>query len=167
MKIDKVLPFNPESQTIVDEIVRVYQDAFSGSPWFETWSYDQVLKDFFAEMRKSRPLCLVAKSERGALGFAWGYAMRISGGVEEKLDAPGLCQRVKGNLFYLDELAVRQESQGKGIGKSLLQEYLKRRPGRVLLRTKQDSVMHVLAKAHGGVTLQCISKGRVIVLIGQ
>lgn len=165
MQIVKVQPFNPVFRGTVEEIVSVYQDAFSGPPWGQTWSKEQVLKDFFAEMLKSRPLCLVARAERQVLGFAWGYDIRISKEVEEKLEAPGLCQHVEGNLHYLDELAVMQENQGKGIGKTLLQEYLKQRPGRVLLRTKQNSVMHALTKKAGGLDLQCITEDRVIVLI--
>jgi GNAT superfamily N-acetyltransferase len=105
MQISKINP-NRDTEE-VNEIIKIYQEAFGSTPWNEGWKcsqcgnvlplypiptccqkcraesmvqywpYEQVLADFKEEMGMPRSLCLVATEQKQIIAFAWGY--EISG----------------------------------------------------------------------------------------
>ncbi len=129
----------------------------------EYWPMSKVISDFYREMRKPDPICVVAQSDEEVIGFAWGYRVSASPDLDEHLDAPNLHQSLHGDFFYLDECALVPTYQGKGIGK-LLVNYIFReqQQKQILLRTMNDSRMCSLTKHMGGETIQHISRGRII-----
>jgi len=129
----------------------------------EYWPMSKVISDFYREMRKPNPICVVAHSDEEVIGFAWGYRVFANTDLDKHLDAPNLHQSLHGDFFYLDECALVPASQGKGIGK-LLVSYIFReqRQRQILLRTMNNSRMCNLIKHMGGEILQHISRGRVI-----
>ena len=129
----------------------------------ESWPTSKVTSDFYHEMSKPEALCLIAKVQNKLVGFAWGYKIQISPDIDEHLDAPGVHKIVKGEFFYLDEVAVIPEYQFKGIGKRLTKEIFSFQKHKIiLLRTLADSPMFRLVKNIGGRVLLNISKNRVI-----
>ena len=132
----------------------------------ESWPTSKVVSDFYREMGKPEALCLVAKEKKDVVGFAWGYKINITHETDTYLDAPGVHKLVTGEVFYLDEVAVLQEYQGKGIGKNLTREiFSDQKHKTILLRTLMDSPMFYLTRNIGGKVILNISRGRVIMLI--
>lgn len=129
----------------------------------EYWPMAKIISDFYREMRKSNPICIIAQSNEEIVGFAWGYEVSVSADLDDQLDAPGLHRSLHGDFFYLDECALMPSYQGKGIGKSLVKQiFLEQQQGRVLLRTMDNSRMCNLTKNMGGEIVQHIPRSRVI-----
>ncbi len=129
----------------------------------ECWPTNKVVSDFYREMRKPNPICVVAQSDKEIVGFAWGYEVSASADLDHHLDAPGLHRSLHGDFFYLDECALMPSHQGKGIGKSLVKQvFSEQQQGSVLLRTMDNSRMCNLTKNMGGKIVQYISRSRVI-----
>lgn len=129
------------------------------------WPTSVVLQDFYREMLKSKARCVIAKSEEGLVGFAWGYEVEMSPETSSHLKAPGLHQRLHGTYFYIDEVAVLLEYRGKGIGKSLVAK-LTEGYGQngIVLRTLANCPMQKLIESSGGMAIQNISEGRIIMV---
>ncbi|MBL7058251.1 GNAT family N-acetyltransferase [Patescibacteria group bacterium] len=114
-------------------------------------------------MMKPDPVCVIAQSDEGVVGFAWGYQVSASPELDEHLDAPNLHRSLNGDFFYLDECALVPAYQGKGIGKLLVSHiFCEQQQGQILLRTMSDSRMYNLIKHMKGETVQHISRERVI-----
>jgi GNAT superfamily N-acetyltransferase len=134
----------------------------------EHWPISRIISDFYREMTKPDPICVIARSEKRVIGFAWGYAVFSGPDLDMHLDAPGLCESLRGRYFYLDECAVDPDFQGKGVGKTLLRDMLgKRNEDSVILRTKNRSPMFHLTEQAGGSTIRHISDERVIMCISR
>ncbi len=130
----------------------------------EYWPRNKVVSDFYHEMQKPDPICVVAQSDEKVVGFAWGYRVCVSPDLGQQLDAPDLHLSLKGDFFYLDECAVVPSCQGTGVGKLLVGYILEvQQQSQVLLRTMNDSRMCSLIKNMGGEIVQHISRGRVII----
>lgn len=129
----------------------------------EYWPISKIISDFYREMKKPYPICVVTQSNEEVIGFAWGYRVSVNPALDEHLDAPNLHPALCGDFFYLDECAVVPFYQGKGIGK-LLVDYIvrKQQQEQVILRTMDNSRMFRIIKKMGGETIQNISRGRVI-----
>lgn len=129
----------------------------------EYWPTSKVLAEFYREMGKPGPVCVVAKEDERVIGFAWGYMISSNPNLDERLDAPGLHQWLQGDFFYLSECAIAPAHQGKGVGKLLVRRIFEgHRPERILLRTKNESRMHRLIAGMGGEVIQRISQDRII-----
>ena len=129
----------------------------------EYWPMNKVILDFYHEMKKPNPICLVAQSDSKVVGFAWGYQISAHQDLDSHLDAPDLHRLLHGDFFYLDECALTPHYQGRGIGKLLVNQiFHEQREGRVLLRTMNESRMCNLIKNMGGEVVQHISRNRVI-----
>ncbi len=134
----------------------------------EHWPISRVISDFYHEMTKPDPICVIARSEKRVIGFAWGYAVFSGPDLDMHLDAPGLCESLRGRCFYLDECAVDPDFQRKGVGKTLLRDMLgKQNEDSVILRTKNRSPMFHLTEKEGGKTIWHISDERVIMRISR
>jgi ribosomal protein S18 acetylase RimI-like enzyme len=129
----------------------------------EYWPLHQVLIDFYKEMNKPKPTCIVAIDDEEIKGFAWGYEVVSSNHLSIHLDAPGLAAVIEGNFFYLDECALSPLAQGKGYGKQLVRYIFSQQGSRnILLRTKCDSRMYHLIRHLGGEAVMRISQDRLI-----
>lgn len=129
----------------------------------EYWPIDKVLSDFYREMSKPDSLCLVALRDEEIVGFTWGYQVSIDESIDDYLEAPNLHRLVSGNFFYLDEVAVLPKYQGKGIGRSLINQLFENQPyKKILLRTLKESQMSNLINSMQGETVLPISRDRII-----
>jgi ribosomal protein S18 acetylase RimI-like enzyme len=154
---------------LIDQIACVYQLAFAGPPWHESWSIDTIISDFKREMIKPGATYVVAEMKNRVIGFAWGYTVSSNNpDLDVHLDAPGLHGQLglDSDYFYLDECAVLPEHQGNGVGKQLVSAILAaQQHTEVLLRTKDGSPMYHLITRMGGGTIQHISEERVIMRV--
>lgn len=129
----------------------------------EYWPIDKILSDFYREMSKPNSLCLVAMLGGEVIGFTWGYQISIDKAIDDYLEAPGLHQLVAGNFFYLDEVAVLPQYQGRGIGRNLINQLFENQPfQKIILRTLKDSQMSNLVNSMQGETVLQISRDRII-----
>jgi len=129
----------------------------------EYWPISKIVSDFYSEMQKPDPICVVAQLDEVVIGFAWGYRVSANPDIDEHLDAPNLNQSLCGDFFYLDECAIVPNYQGKGIGKLLVFRILREQQQKqILLRTMDNSRMCSIIKNMGGETIQKISRGRII-----
>lgn len=132
----------------------------------EYWPTNKVLSDFYREMRRPEPVCVVAQLGGRVIGFAWGYLVSANSDLDVHLDVPGLHQSLRGDFFYGDECALAPSHQGKGIGKLLVSRlFSEQQQKQVLLRTMDGSRMCNLIKHMGGETIQHTSRGRVIMRV--
>lgn len=129
----------------------------------DAWPISKIISDFYAEMGRIGSICMVAKTGRQIIGFAWGYQVSATPNLDAHLDAPGIHSSLQGNFFYLDECAIIPSYQGKGIGKALIHHILrKQKEGQTLLRTLNNSRMQSIIKQAGGEVIRHISRKRVI-----
>ena len=130
----------------------------------EYWPKSKIISDFYTENTKDGSICLVAKKKGNIVAFAWGYPLKISPESSNKIDAPGLENKITDSeVFYLDECAVLPKYQFQGIGKSLVKEFLRLQPrDKMFLRTLADSPMQKLVENLNGKKIMAISEGRVI-----
>lgn len=134
----------------------------------ERWPISRVISDFYHEMKKPDPICVIARSDTRIIGFAWGYSVISGSDLDTHLDAPGLHESLCGRYFYLDECAVDPDYQGQGVGKMLFRDILGRKDeDRVILRTKNCSPMFHLTEREGGRTIRHISDERVIMHLSR
>jgi GNAT superfamily N-acetyltransferase len=132
----------------------------------EYWPISRVITDFYTENTKENAICLVAEEDGSAVGFAWRYRFDISPSTEVKISATGLSKIYMRSVFYLDECAVLPKLQGQGIGKTLIQEILKKQPYDIMiLRTLEGSLMQKLIEGLGGEYILPVSEGRIIMKI--
>lgn len=137
-------------------------------PLVEYWPTATVVSDFSREMGKPEALCLVAEEGRQVVGFLWGYRLIADHAIDAYLDAPGLSGLINGPYFYIDDVAVDPERQGRGIGKRLVERVLEeKRTENVLARTLSGSRMHHILAEFGGRTVLGITRNRVIVGIDR
>lgn len=130
------------------------------------WPTYKVIQDFYKEMVKPDAVCILAKSDEGIVGFAWGYKMELDAQASSHLDAPGIHERMHGPHFYIDEVALLLPYRGKGIGKNLITAITQdQQRGKILLRTLRESPMEKLIASIGGTVVQHISEGRVIMVM--
>ncbi len=160
----KIIQIDPTQSQVVAQIARVYQEAFGGAPWYETWEITTIINDFTNEMCKAGAICVGGQIEGEVVGFAWGYTISSDdSNLDEHLDAPGVHSALSGEYFYLDECAVTPLHHGQGIGKQLVRAiFAEQTYKEVLLRTKDGSPMYNLITHMEGAVIQYISEGRVI-----
>jgi len=157
---------------------RTFDLSYTGStcPWcintgksvllVEYWPINQVVSDFYGEMRKTGAICLVAYEDSSLVGFAWGYQVVVDQKLAQHLEAPSLERSVSGCAFYLDETAVLPKYQKRGIGTELVHRiFVARSEPTLLLRTLRGSPMHHLVEEMGGRIVFGISRGRVMMEI--
>lgn len=127
------------------------------------WPTYRVIQDFYKEIVKPNAVCVLAKSDEGIVGFAWGYQMEINDDASSYLEAPHIHEHLHGAYFYIDEVAVLLPYRGKGVGKNLVEVLIQEQHrGRILLRTLHKSPMEMLVNGMGGTIVQHISEDRVI-----
>jgi GNAT superfamily N-acetyltransferase len=134
----------------------------------EYWPASKVTSDFYREMMKPEPLCLVAKDGDKIVGFIWGYRIVVDEHIDDYLESPGLSRLISGEFFYLDDAAVIPEYQFRGIGKRLVAYMLQTQPQKnILARTLDQSRMFRILTDFNGRTVIRITRDRVIMAISR
>jgi aminoglycoside 6'-N-acetyltransferase I len=101
----KIISFTPENDRLIQQAAELLVDAFR-EHWADAWP---TLKDGLREvheMLESERICRAAIDETGNL-------LGIIGGISQ----------YDGHVWELHPLAVQQDSQGKGIGKALIEDF--------------------------------------------
>ena len=84
------------------EIKNLFRSVFSGPPWNEDWSDDQQLDEYLKDLIEVRGSLLFGLYEEEELiGISIGKIKHWCGGTE----------------YYIEELCIRNDHQGKGYGK--------------------------------------------------
>lgn len=164
-KCDKQFPYFPKPE--------VCSDCLKEKGWriqvVECWPTAQVASDLFKEMSKPDAICLTVKNgTKFVVGFVWGYRVTVSPQLDTYLAAPKLHKLIRGDFFYLDEVALMPSEQGKGLGKLLAKEiFAMQKVGDIILRTKENSRMSKMIINMGGSVILKISNGRVIMKLAR
>jgi len=133
-------------------MISTYQDTFAGSPWFENWSSVEVKEIIQEALNQDEFVGKVIKQSSldDILAFVWGYKVPsvntqtvCFSQIYDKLKELG-----KEDFFYLAECGVIQESQNKGLGKLILEEFQKEVPN-LIFRTKNENMLKVIEDVYG------------------
>lgn len=89
------------SPTMRETAIKVYKAAFAREPYCEHFTDDEVISAFNYILEKGGDL-LFGTSQENTIAFIGGY--------------------MKGGTYYIDELAVDPDQQGKGYGKKIFSE---------------------------------------------
>ena len=125
MTMDVVL--QPCCMEHVERYGEIYAEAFSGEPWNDAWTVEDATVHVreILESPQSYGLECVAGCE--VVGFILGASMLFH----------------YGRTFQINDLAVAQVFQGRGIGKKLLEALLAQ------LRKKDMRAVHLITAAEG------------------
>jgi ribosomal protein S18 acetylase RimI-like enzyme len=150
-----------EAQMLLDQIVAIYQEAFSGSPYnkgkSEVASFARSLPDHVQREAFSFVAAFEPDSAR-MLGFAYGYASNRGQWWHENVRSalpPYLAREWLEDSYQLTEIAVRPEAQGRGIGSELHDRLLGSvsHAKAVLSTLDAETVAYYMYQARGWVTL--------------
>jgi GNAT superfamily N-acetyltransferase len=129
----------------------------------EPWTVSRVTSDIYRETTTAGAKCLLAYKRRRLVGFAWGYPKTVTPEVCKKLDASGLEQQLRGDYFYVDEVAVLPNYRKRGIATRLFAKLIDGENNRVFLRTHAGTKsLRPLAEKAGMKIVMSISRNRVI-----
>lgn len=156
-----------EANFPLTEKAKVCPKCFS-APLVEYWPTAKVVTDFYQEASKPNFICLALSMKSRIIGFTWGYSIIINKDSAKKLDAPGLEKLITDKFFYIDEVAIIPSRQGHGLGRKLFESLLKNiKNEKIILRTKNNSIMSNLTKQFGGEIIKKISNKRVIIKLSS
>lgn len=117
------------SHTQEESYIHLFQKIFCQAPWFESWAEYDVKRNLRKVMSRQSFLGFTALLNNTPVGFLTGYCLfdRV------KLTGP----------FYIDQLFVDDRYQNMGIGRALMDEFMKQLQERtcpiILLLTREDS----------------------------
>jgi ribosomal protein S18 acetylase RimI-like enzyme len=120
---------------------KVYQEAFGGAPYFESFTEEEVYKIFQELVLSKDSACLLLFQKHSLVGVAGGFNV----GLDEQISSLLKYNLEPLNAFYLAELAVSTGERNKGHGTMLtkkLVDYVKETTElkKILVRTqKRDS----------------------------
>lgn len=127
------------------QISKLYKEAFSGYPWYENLSDQEVssrLTDHF--FSRDDFMCLIAEIDNSIVGATWCDVLSIESLEKERGNL--LSSFVKNvsdyQIIWVRETIVKKEFQGKGIAKTLKNEHMsvlkKNYPGGIALTRMRD-----------------------------
>ena len=99
-------------------IASIFVDNFTAAPRHEDWSQQSAL-DYLQSLWDKGALTWVSLDEQKIIGFAIGIPINATTQAHEPLLLNNYPQ-----AFYLEEIAVSTNTQGKGIGKKLIKSTL-------------------------------------------
>lgn len=121
----------------IDSCAGLFSDVFNERPWNESWSRNEALERLTHIYESKGFLGFVAESENTVVGFVLGNIEPYTGG----------------GAFYLREICVKTNEQGKGIGKRLVSnlhsELLSKNVSRSYLITRLNSQSAAFYIANG------------------
>ncbi|UOE95208.1 GNAT family N-acetyltransferase [Alkalihalobacillus sp. LMS39] len=88
----------------LEQYSRLYMNVFNDEPWYETWSYESAKERLSDLMNTPKFLGFSLYMDDSLIGFIAGNSKRSYHGL----------------TFYVAELCVTSETQGKGYGTKLL-----------------------------------------------
>ena len=95
------------------EIKNLFREVFSAPPWNEDWSDDFQLDNYLKDLIEVRnPIIFGLYTESSLIGISIGKIKHWCGGTE----------------YFIEELCIQREHQGKGLGReffSLIEKRLK------------------------------------------
>ncbi len=150
-----------EVQTLLDPIVSIYQEAFSGSPYnkgkIEVTAFARSLPDHI-QREGFRFMGAFETNSARMLGFAYGYTSARGQWWHENVRSalpPPMAREWLGDSYQLTEIAVRPEAQGGGIGSELHDRLLGSVPyaKAVLSTLDAETIAYYMYQARGWVTL--------------
>lgn len=101
-----------------------YRLGYAAHPWFETWDEAQIAQDILGSLRDDDGVCFVAQTNGIVIGLTLGYV--IPGlTLRDRLELPnanGPLARDE-TVAYQDELVVRPEWWGRGVGRLLYERW--------------------------------------------
>ncbi|MBQ3376049.1 MAG: GNAT family N-acetyltransferase [Erysipelotrichaceae bacterium] len=110
----------------LEEIKQLFRSVFTIDPWNEDWSDEKQLDEYLRDIMEVRNPLVFGLYEDELIGFSIGKIKHWCGGTE----------------YFIEELCIRNEYQGKGYGKaffSLIEEKLKEKGlNQIYLTTDRD-----------------------------
>ena len=110
----------------LEEIKQLFRSVFTVDPWNEDWSDEKQLDEYLRDIMEVRNPLVFGLYEDELIGFSIGKIKHWCGGTE----------------YFIEELCIRNEYQGKGYGKaffSLIEEKLKEKGlNQIYLTTDRD-----------------------------
>ena len=133
------------------DLIALYRSAYSGAPYFELFTEEEV-KHLLVELMGKREIALyVAITKDGEIaGFTWGYGLSPDEEIARQLEGleelpEELRSAIKGSrAAYIAELAVDSRFRNRGIGTKLVSDIVEdfRRRGftHVVVRTNVGNI---------------------------
>ena len=127
----------------IEEIKKFFFDIFTKEPWNDDWSDADQLHAYMADLIGNHNSLALGLFENGALvGLSMGNIKHWYSGTE----------------YYIDELCIKTEEQGRGLGTQFLQAieaYIAQRGMKhIFLQTDRDVPAYNFYKKNGFVELE-------------
>jgi ribosomal protein S18 acetylase RimI-like enzyme len=124
------------------ELANIYGEAFSGAPWFESWSEQDALLELAQYLSEAK--FIVKRGEDGnTLGFGIGLALKDYVGLEDFVSLGFVAPESAPRTFYIAELCTKKEARGRGVCTAVVQELVStaRDNGyqNIITRTRSDN----------------------------
>lgn len=124
------------------ELAKIYVEAFSGAPWFESW--EESLAALQISNYLSDGILKIERSNEGkSLGFGIALPFESYSGSQEIMER-GLLEPAKApSILYIAELCTKSEARGRGICTKIVSEMIKEAERRgysaLITRTRTDN----------------------------
>jgi ribosomal protein S18 acetylase RimI-like enzyme len=138
-------------------VYQVYKEAFEDKPWNETWTIPAVVRDIDSALANRDPVTIVA--ERCETYYSENYSEGCGRGILRKMETKTIIGLLWGyrkpaekfgflgdlvdkDSFYLDDVAVLEDSRKEGIATKLCKKFekqVKEAGGKkIFLRTQKN-----------------------------
>ncbi|KZE69151.1 GNAT family acetyltransferase [Fictibacillus phosphorivorans] len=99
---ETIVPFTTDN---IEPCIQLYMNVFNSSPWNEAWTYESAKERLTDLVHTPKFLGFLLYEDNDLIGFIAGNGK----------------QSYSGLTFYLAELCINSQIQGKGYGSKLLQ----------------------------------------------
>ena len=124
------------TDTDINPYCSLFQNVFSKSPWNEKWDINKIDADIRKLLRKESFFGMVAETGSRGVGYLTGFRLKV---IQ--------------SLFFIDQLFIDTDHQGKKIGPRLLSEttsHIKNLGvSRILLLTKPHTIAEKFYRVNG------------------
>ena len=124
------------ADTDIDQYCSLFQDVFSNPPWNEKWDISKINADIKKAMSKEQFFGMVAETGTCNVGYLTGFRFKIIPSV-----------------FYIDQLFINADYQGKKLGQKLLSETTSQIKilgvSKILLLTKPKTIAEKFYRNNG------------------
>lgn len=113
---------------LMEKVARLYTEIFREEPWNENLNPAEIMAIMIEQFNKPRAVALVVLQNGEVIGFAWMYEIVPSDLEEGTRYSPELkfLFRPGQRVFYFQEVGVKREFRGQGIGEQLAREALEK-----------------------------------------